>query len=262
MLLAIPVAAASVLLVVSISFEFGNHEMLRILPLAAAFVLITSLTYVQGKFSHRWSSDAADAKELAKYIDEVPMNVGDWEGTDRVVTDDVLRVAGAAGHLSRDYQHKQTGQRVKVWLICGRPQDMIIHNPQICYPGQGYTQHGQRRKYSFVNRYDSSEPSEFFTAAFRKEAHEAVTADRVYWAFAKSDDPVWKAPTSVRLTFPGVNTLYKLYFTCQTEGVSGSNDDNAATRFGHEFIPAVSKVLFSRGDQADPAASESASGKK
>ena len=234
--------------------------MFRFLPLAVAFVLIISLTYVQGKYSHRWSKDRADAKELAKYIAEVPMNVGDWEGTDRVVTEDVLKVAGAAGHLSRDFQNRVTGDRVRVWLICGRPQDMIIHNPQICYPGQGYQQIGPRRNYPFVNEDDSSNSSEFFTAAFRKESHEAVTSDRVYWAFADSDDPVWKAPLSVRLTFPGVNSLYKLYFTCQTNGSSGSNDDNAATRFGHEFIPAVSKVLFSRGDQAEPTASESTSG--
>ncbi len=234
--------------------------MLRVLPLAAAFVLIVSLTYVQGRYSHRWSGDVADAKELVKYIAMVPKDFGDWNGTDLAVAQDVLRVAGAAGYMSREYKHQQTGDRVKVWLICGRPQDMIIHNPQICYPGQGYKQVGSRRNFPFVIEDDSSEPSVFFTAAFSKESHEAITQDRVYWAFANADEPVWRAPTSVRVTFRGKNRLYKMYFTWQAGKESGSKDDNPATRFGHDFIPVVNKVLFGRDDAAEPAASESASG--
>ncbi len=226
--------------------------MSRYAPMVVAIVLIGSLTYVQGKWSHRWSAAVSDSRVLAERISDVPLNVGQWEGTEEEVTADVIKVSGAAGHLSRIYKNKETGDRIKVWLICGRPSDMIIHNPQICYPGQGYRQLGARLTKVFESKKYASKKeeiaSEFFTAMFRKESHHSAVSDRVYWAFAS--DPEWKAPLSTRLTFPGVTSLYKLYLTYQVTGSGKSADRDPAVRFGEEFIPVVNEALFLHAEEA------------
>lgn len=226
--------------------------MSRYAPMVVAIVLIGSLTYFQGQWSHRWSAAVADSRVLAARIGDVPLNVGLWEGTDEEVTADVIKVSGAAGHLSRTYKNKETGDRVKVWLICGRPSDMIIHNPQICYPGQGYRQLGSKLTRVFeTKKYASTKEeltSEFFTAVFRKESHHAAVSDRVYWAFASG--PEWKAPLSTRLAFPGVTSLYKLYFTYQVTGSVKMTDRDPAVKFGEVFIPVVNEALFLRAEES------------
>jgi hypothetical protein len=220
--------------------------------MVVAIALIGSLTYFQGQWSHRWSAAVADSRVLAARISDVPLNVCLWEGTDEEVTADVIKVSGAAGHLSRMYKNKETGDRVRVWLICGRPSDMIIHNPQICYPGQGYRQMGTRLTRVFESKkYASGKEdleSEFFTAVFRKESHHAAVTDRVYWAFASG--PEWKAPLSTRLTFPGVTSLYKLYLTYQMSGSVGSSDRDPAVKFGEVFIPVVNEALFLQAEES------------
>lgn len=223
--------------------------MSRYVPLTIAIILILGFTYVQGDWSYRWSDPWAPAEELAERIKDVPMTVGDWVGKDIPVSAEVRKVSGAVGYVSREYTNQETGERVKVWLICGRPTDMIYHNPEICYPGQGYHQSKPKSIYTFALEGDQK-PSSFYTSVFRKESYEGSAQDRVYWAFAKG--PEWEAPLSVRQAFAGLGSFYKMYFTAPVGSLGETKENNTCVKFGYEFIPYVNKALYppSKSEQA------------
>lgn len=91
------------------------------------------------------SQEAVEAfhKGVRDAIDQVPVNIGEFEGVDRPVP----AAAGTLLHpnkiFSREYLDG-SGHRVRVVLVhCRDSRDMSGHYPPNCYPGSGWTQKGE-----------------------------------------------------------------------------------------------------------------------
>src|SRR6516165_9807301 len=140
--------------------------MTRILPLAAAVVLLTSSAIVHGLLTGRWGL-SADVQAAAARCDDLPMTIGEWEGRAHKVSDGERELAEMVGYCSRQYVNRRTGQEISVLLICGRPGPISVHTPDVCYAGQGYAVVGSPEHYKAGS---DAGAADFLTAAFKKPA--------------------------------------------------------------------------------------------
>ena len=89
---------------------------------------------------------SGNVQESAARLDRVPATFGDWTSTESPLDDKVLRVAEAAGNVSRVYANRKNGNRVSVLLLCGPTGPIGAHEPQYCYAGSGFEMSGKPQK--------------------------------------------------------------------------------------------------------------------
>lgn len=215
--------------------------MFRYVPVALGLVLIVFLGVVQGLKSDRWTDAGADAAEFAARLANVPMEVGNWEGTDQSeeANKDALAVAGAVGNLSLTFTNKVTGQSVSVYVICGNFRKITAHTPDRCYPASGFTSLGPQTRQP-IEWGDAK--AEFYTKSFRKESIEGVQSLRVFWAW--SEDGKWLAPDHPNMEFAGVRALYKLYLISPIQKRNEQPLESSVMPFAKEFMPLLDRALF------------------
>src|SRR4051812_34917432 len=108
----------------------------RYLPIGVALFVMAAAGLLQGLWSERWGS-FPELETYAAQMKGVPKDVGQWSGQDLPDDEKVMAAAGAVGHLSRIYS-RPDGQKISVFLVCGRVQDMNFHTPDRCYPANGF----------------------------------------------------------------------------------------------------------------------------
>lgn len=229
--------------------------MLRYVPAAIGLLLIIALGIVQGIWSDRWTDRAADARQVSERLVNVPLVVGDWEGTDQSDKADLrtLAVAGAVGHISYEFRNKLTGQNVSIYLVCGHAQTITLHTPDRCYPASGFTATSDQTLQPI--EWDG-QSVDFFTKSFRKESVGGSQALRVFWAW--TTDGNWQAPEYPRYKFGGVRALFKLYLISPVETRGEQPHQSAALQFARSFMPALNKALFPNGVPAAAGAATAA----
>lgn len=69
----------------------------------------------------------------------VPLQIGDWTGTDHQVAVAVTKLLRPNVIIERRYENKKLGLSVGFLLVqCKDARDMGGHYPPVCYPGSGY----------------------------------------------------------------------------------------------------------------------------
>ena len=225
--------------------------MLRLIPFAIAAVAIAVLTYVEGKITDRWIDGNIASDYCASLLTEVPDVIGDWEGVDGEVDEEIQRTAGAQGYVSRVYKHKTTGQQVDVWLIVGHARDTAEHTPDSCYPSSGFDQKDPNAVFDL--EVEGEPPAQFWTAVFQRQSAFGVGANRVFWAWFKptlgeeedgaAEGVEWIAPENARFFFGSTRALYKLYFTAQLRDTNQAPDESVCLEFAGEFLPIANEIL-------------------
>jgi hypothetical protein len=208
--------------------------MKRMLPLAAAFLLLALSGIVHGLWTGRWGM-APDLEKAAARCDQVAMNLGEWEGQATEIDARQLAQAEVVGHCSRLYKNRLTGQEVMILLICGRRGPISVHTPDVCYKGAGYGIVGEQEQYR------SEAGAEFHTARFAKPG---VGPDplRIFWAWSDAGAPL-RAPENPRLAFARSEALYKLYVIRRMRNVEEPLDSDPCLDFFKVFVPELKKCL-------------------
>jgi hypothetical protein len=67
---------------------------------------------------------------LTKALADLPLQLGEWEGTEREITDEKLLYADQ--HLQRTYGHPGRRQILSVWLVYSREGEDRGHHPEVC----------------------------------------------------------------------------------------------------------------------------------
>lgn len=67
---------------------------------------------------------------LLKPLSDLPLQLGEWEGTDRPIEDQKLLYADQ--HLQRVYFHPERQQVVSVWLVYSKTGEDRGHHPEVC----------------------------------------------------------------------------------------------------------------------------------
>lgn len=208
------------------------------LGIGAALVLATGV--VQGLWSDRWTDSSAASLHLAERIQRIPLEFGEWQGEDISTSPREIRAAGAVGHLSRVYRHKQSGEQVSLFLVCGHMRHVSVHTPDRCYPANGFEQQGDPQHFTLAT---SAGPVETFTTTFRQEDATGVHRQRVFWTWGYEDR--WRAPDNPRVTFGGVRALYKMYLiSAVPASARQSPEESPAIRFAQDAMGDIDAILF------------------
>lgn len=218
---------------------------MRYVPIILGVIALVGLTVAEARMSGRFQGSDMTEEQFAALLENVPLDIGDWHGTDQAVGELERETAGARGYVSREYKNTITGERVGIWLIVGHAKDIMRHTPDVCYPSSGFTMRAPENSLqTFV--FDGKNMGDFFTNTFTKEDFGGRQLKRVFWSWHKPSEDggvEWKAPEIVRWEFGNARSLYKLYFTSDMRDLRETTDESSAMKFAKEFLPVVDKAL-------------------
>jgi hypothetical protein len=211
--------------------------MRRLLPVAAAFIVLLFSGLVHGVWTDRWS-DGHDLDEAAAKLDELPLIVGDWRG--QKIPQPNRKSGGLAGSISCRYMHRQTGKEVTVFLGVGRPGPVSIHTPDVCYNALGFEM--EPRQEFTVPAGSVASGSKFFTARGKKLKGADQTRMRIFWAWNTGSK--WLIADNPRFAFANQRILYKVYFLREMAAASEPLADDPCVQLMHQLLPVLQpKVL-------------------
>jgi hypothetical protein len=213
--------------------------MTKLLPVAAAFLLLAAYGVAEGLWTDRWNTSRA-AEIAAARLAGVPSTVGEWEGEDSEMDARVVALAELKGYVQRKYTHRETGGVVSVLLLCGKPGPISVHTPDICFQGQGYVMAApaQRRGVEAGGL-----AAEFWQGRFEHKGALVPEATTALWAW--SADGRWQAPDNPRFHFARSGALFKLYVMRSVVEAGGQPAaDPALDAFLAAFLPAAQAALF------------------
>ena len=188
---------------------------------------------------------SGDVQEAATRLDRIPAEFGDWTSTDSPLDDKVLRVAEAAGYVSRIYTNRKNGSQVSVLLLCGPTGPIGAHEPKYCYAGSGFEMSGAPQKKA-VSAPDGTAAT-YWSALFAKSAPSTEAPLRVCWMWGLDGD--WHASTNPRSEFALRRALYKLYVSrIEPKGATiALAPADPIHEFLFAFVPEVKKALAPTG---------------
>lgn len=189
--------------------------------------------------------ESGDVKEAAARLDRVPKQFGDWTSTELPMEEKVLKVAEAAGHVSRLYTNGKNKSQVSVLLLCGPTGPIGAHEPKYCYAGSGYDTSGAQQRKSVSA---DGVAATYWSVQFAKKPPSADPPLRVCYMWGLDGD--WKAADNPRSEFALKRALYKLYVTC-TESKGAAKDKDApgpVHEFLVAFLPEAKKALAAPAD--------------
>lgn len=202
----------------------------RIWLVIFACCILTAAAIAHGRRTDRWE-EAVDLKAAALQLDQLPLQLGDWDGKPIEVPAAQVAAASAAGITSRRYSNRYTGAEVNVMVICGRPGPVAVHPPDICYAGAGYAP--GPKQIQPIGENDSA-----WVADFKRGGPQPATL-RIRWAWSNGGN--WKASTSPRMDFARSKALLKIYVV---RSIPQSGDATSPElELIKELVPALATVL-------------------
>ena len=212
--------------------------MSRFIAILVGFLVLVGAGMAHGLWTDRWhrSGLLSDASERFALL---PDDLGPWKGEAYEQDPEALAMTGAVAHYSRDFRDPQTGERVLVILLLGKPARMAVHRPEHCYQAAGFAMNGTPRKAQI--RGEGFDPAEFFTASFSREESTGPTQLRIFWSFSSGER--WEAPASPRTRFARKGLLYKLYIIRSVGGSSGPLEDEPGVRLMGLLLPELKRTL-------------------
>jgi hypothetical protein len=118
----------------------------RLLYLPSLFVTIAIL--IAGGATYRIASAGlgriAGKKIMLEHpLDVFPLEIMDWRGEDVPIPINIQKAAGTDDFLSRLYVNEKDKTWVNFYVAyTARPRTMLGHQPQICYPANGWIHEG------------------------------------------------------------------------------------------------------------------------
>ena len=209
--------------------------MSRKVPFIIGLTVIVLSGLAHGLWTGRWRSSAELTASVAK-LAKVPMELGDWRGTDMDMNPRELKQAGILGHVYRRYQNSKTGEAVTVFLVSGSPGPISVHSPEVCYPGVGYVQKEKRTETSIGS-------DKFWTIRLSKDT--ALSRSNITVHFGWDANGEWVAPDGdPRLSFATYPVLYKMYLIQDQRPLNLDAHSDAGTEFAKVFLPVLRSTLF------------------
>jgi hypothetical protein len=229
-----------------------------LLPVVAGVVLVAGVTALQGLWTDRWTGRnvAADLKQAAEKLEaKFPGEFGGWQFVQELASDPKqLERAGAVGHISRLFTHRETGAKVSAFIVCATPHDASGHTPDRCYPGAGFEIAEQEHRQSIPLA--DGRTAETFTGTFRKTGQTL----RVFWTYGV--DGRWVAPQIARIELAGQSAVYKLYAIIDETRLPGGQASLVCADFLSALLPAFDEAVFGAKTAAEPETTAAGSGEK
>jgi hypothetical protein len=206
-------------------------------PFLLGLVLLLGGGTVHGLWTNRWQP-SQELAEAAARLATLPNDVGSWKGEVYQHDPEVLKMAGAVDHWSREFTDSVTGEKVLVILLCGRSSRMVVHRPEHCYQVAGFELAGPAQRVQITLKGGSTE--QLWTGLFNRDDVKGLTQLRIFWSWSTGEK--WEAPDSPRLAFARTRVLYKLYVVRPVTKPLRPIDDPATTLLG-QLLPILDNAL-------------------
>jgi hypothetical protein len=210
----------------------------RSIAILIGFLALAGSGVAHGLWTDRWHQSEQLA-EAAKRFALLPPDLGPWKGEEVEQEPEALAMTGAVAHYSRSFLDPETGERVLVILLVGKPARMSVHRPEHCYTASGYTMNGA--PVAVKVRSDGIESADFFTASFSHEEAAGPSQMRIFWGFSSGGR--WEAPASPRTRFARQGLLYKLYIIRNVAGSGGPLTEEPGIRLMGLLLPELERTL-------------------
>jgi exosortase len=214
------------------------------IPLLLGASLILAAGLLQGRWTNRWSVPRELGLAVSR-LARVPMTLGAWKGRAETVESRVISAAELEGAVFRRYENSQTGHRINLLVVCGRPGPVSAHSPDICYPGAGYEMsRSQILKVPLSPAAGDASP-EFLRGDFFRSG--AVPPDHLVIMWSWSTTGAWRAPEHARFAFAAEPFLYKIYVSYRQAGPAAESEEGFVVDFLRQLMPALQQALFASG---------------
>jgi hypothetical protein len=217
---------------------FAVTSQTRFIAFVVLLISTVGAGWLHGSFTNRWGL-RRDASLAADLLQEASLStVGNWRlHHDVPFTPDVLKMLQCPAHISRVYEHQQTGDRVIVTVIIGPPGPVSVHTPEICYPSRDYKLNGERRKIA-VERPERKTDA-FWEVPLRSNIDGTVV--RVIYGW--SSGTYWEAARGPRYSYGALPHLYKLQVAVPVNAVAATTDFDPGQDFLKSFLPHLQPSL-------------------
>lgn len=209
------------------------------LPLVAVATTAFGVGVVYGVGTDRWRNSPQMESALRR-LEAVPLEVGDWKGTDLPYEAEDFARAGIKGAVFRSYRNSRTGAAVTALLVCGRGGPISVHTPDVCYAGTGYEAVSRQVRTTLSAGPDGAAVG-FWALQFAKPDAVAPTRLEIYWAWSTGGP--FEAPDNARMAYARAPALYKLYVVREFAPTSRAAKDNPCEKFLRQALPEFQAVL-------------------
>jgi hypothetical protein len=226
------------------------------LPLIAVFLVLAVGTWYHGVMTERWRMrSSADLDRFTKLVPQLPLKIGDWEGTEDEIDEETFKQTNCTAYVQRTYRHAKTGQLVSLYLVSGSGRNITVHSPDWCYRAAGFMADSDPVTYK-ISSEDLTPDPEFATAVFRKIDKQTGASNvlRIFWTY--SMDGKWRGPKWAKLVLTRYAALYKVYVMYNVlPGGEAEPSKTPIPQFVQDTFATLNQTLF-------PDATKSASAEK
>jgi hypothetical protein len=178
------------------------------LILAAAVVLSVTLAAAgtHGWLSNRWGLRPS-ANLAARRLDRpLPERVGNWVLLGKQpLESSVINILQCSAYLHHQYEHVETGERVRIAVFLGPHGRIAVHTPEVCYSSRDYAIESPRQSVAIEDA--AGQAHTLWQISF--QSHEAGARPLHVW-YAWSTGGAWAASAWPRFDYGGAPYLYKL----------------------------------------------------
>jgi hypothetical protein len=194
---------------------------------------------IHGRLSNRWGP-SADMVAAAARLQQVPAQIGDWQLQEsRPLDKNAADILQCAGYIFRTYVNQKTREAANVTVIIGPPVPTAIHDPEICYSGQGY-ELGTPRQRVLISAHEGAQ-HELWSVTLRSKDLESGFV-KVYYGLSTGDR--WQAPEGARLMLAGKPYLYKVQSAMYLPPGADLEASDPCRSFLEAFLPTVKQYLI------------------
>jgi exosortase len=223
----------------------GEHavsagRMKPVIPLLVGTASFLGFAIVDGLWTNRWKT-SQELRHAVSCLDRVPMAIGDWRARPETLDPQALEQVEVDGGVLRRYENSRTGRTISLILVCGRPGPVVIHTPELCFPGAGYEQVRAKSMRLMVHPDRLQDPDRFLLADFVQ--HESFPPDRlrIYWSWKAKGR--WDVLANPLVTFAPQPFLYKLYLVHRTSPGFEQAEDDSLRDFLGRLLPELDRSL-------------------
>jgi EpsI family protein len=100
-------------------------------------LLCTAIATVAAQFL---GAGAEQELVAAAPLDQIPMRIGQWDGTDVPVSPEIAEILTPDAISHRVYRDRALGYEVHAWVIFWSSRNMVkgYHHPDVCWPNRGF----------------------------------------------------------------------------------------------------------------------------
>ena len=209
-------------------------------PVILGLVAVVGVTAAQGVLTGRWTGKNV-SEELQRNATRLeasfPKEFGPWRMVGETEADPAqLKVAGAVGHISREYQNVDSGARVGVFVVCATPSDASGHTPDRCYPSAGFEIAEQEHRETIT--LEDGATAEAFSGSFKKPGESL----RIFWTYAVTGK--WIAPQIARIELANNPSVFKIYAIIDETAMPRGEGSRTGLQFLSDLIPEFDRVIF------------------